>query len=277
MKNKSNKTSGYERVFFVFGGTGDLATGKVLPALYGLYESESWGRNAALILIGRKKIATELVRGKFRESVSNSGQVKEFDEKILSHVYYCKLDIDKHESYGKLKDMAQSLCGLPLSDVEMMFFLAIPPALYWPVAESIGKLGWNRQETAWKRIVIEKPFGKSLHTASLLNDKLKTVFDESQIYRIDHYLGKEMIQNILVIRFANRIFESFWNKDAIDNIQITVSETSGIKGRGTYYDDAGAIKDMVQSHLLQLMALVAMKKPSCGDGEEIREEIRGKR
>ncbi len=270
MKNKPNKTSGYERIFFVFGGTGDLAMGKVLPGLYGLYAAGSWGEHTALILIGRKKLGKDDVGEKFKEAIYHSDHAKEFDERILPHVYYCDMDIESPPSYEKLKIMAESFCGLPLSKVEMMFFLAIHPKLYASVSESIGKLGWNREESAWKRIVVEKPFGKSLDTARVLNETFKAVFDDSQIYRIDHYLGKEMIQNILVIRFANRIFESFWNKNAIDNIQITVSETSGIKERGGYYDDTGAIKDMVQSHLLQLISLIAMKKPSCGEEDEIR-------
>jgi glucose-6-phosphate 1-dehydrogenase len=243
-----------------------------LPGIYGLYEAGSWGEHSALILIGRKKLDTDDVREKFKESIYYSNHAKEFDERILPHVYYCDMDIESPSSYVKLKAMAESFCRLPLSNVEMMFFLAISPKLYSSVFESIGKLGWNKEEPAWKRIIVEKPFGKSLDTARVLNDTLKAVFDDSQIYRIDHYLGKEMIQNILVIRFANRIFESFWNKDAIDNIQITVSETSGIKERGGYYDDAGAIKDMVQSHLLQLMSLMAMKKPSRGEEDEIRDE-----
>ncbi|HKL10869.1 MAG TPA: glucose-6-phosphate dehydrogenase [Clostridia bacterium] len=272
MKNKKRETSGYERIFFVFGGTGDLAVGKVLPALHGLYESGAWGEKTALLLVGRKKLDIEQVREKVRRSIYLSKPERGSDDSILRHVHYCSIDMESEESYVQLSEMVESLCSLPPPRVEMMFFLSIPPNLYLSVSDSIRKLGWNREKPAWKRIVVEKPFGTSLDTAIELNERLKTVFAESQIYRIDHYLGKEMIQNIMVIRFANRIFEGFWDRNSIDNVQITVSETSGIKERGGYYDKNGAIKDMIQSHLLQLLSLVAMKKPSCGLDDEIKGE-----
>lgn len=272
MKNNEEAKKRSKRLMVVFGGMGDLSMDKVLPGLYGLHQIGAWGPEPTLLLVDRKVMAEREARRRFKEAVSAKGLQSAFDEKIMDRIKYCAFDMENAAGYERLGKLGEDLFGKDADSVEMLFFMAVPPTLYGPIAKGLGRLGWNREAPAWKRLIVEKPFGSGLSTARELNAVLKNCFEESQIYRIDHYLGKEMTQNIMVIRFANRIFEGLWSARFIDNIQITVSESKGIGTRGGYYDKSGAIKDMVQSHMLQLLALMAMDKPSCGLDETLRVE-----
>lgn len=189
-------------------------------------------------------------------------------QKFVSHLDIVEGTLDDDETYQRLSDSLQILDGKK----NAMFYCAVPPGWYRPVAHGLHKAGLTGEEQGYRRLVIEKPFGNSLETAQALNREIQAVFDEDQIYRIDHYLGKESVQNLLVYRFANSIMEPLWNRNYIDNIQISTSETLGIEYRANYYDRSGALRDMIQSHLMQMMTLVAMEPPVEYTADAVRDE-----
>jgi len=250
----------------IFGGTGDLARRKILPGLYRRFLSGQIPDNARIIGASRKAMSDDQFRTLTRDAIKefaiegsdNKAQVKAF----LEHIHYVAIDASGENGWEKLRDMMRP-------DVVRAFNFSVGPSLFGDLAERLHKYG-IADDTC--RIVVEKPFGHDLDSAKALNATLATYFDESQIYRIDHYLGKETVQNLMAVRFGNILFEPLWNAQYVDHIQITVAETVGVGGRGAYYDKSGAMRDMVQNHLMQLLCLIAMEPPYHFDPDAVRDE-----
>lgn len=260
-------------VITLFGATGDLAKRKLFPAIYSLFREGSLAENFAVIGIGRRQLSKEEFYTHVKNSLENFSDYKiEQDfEQFISHFYYLSLDIHNAQEYQELLNLTESLESTYHTSENRLFYLAIAPELFEPVTFNLKETGLLNNK-GWKRLVIEKPFGKDFESAQILNDKVTQVFKEEEIYRIDHYLGKEMVQNIEVIRFANAFFEPVWNNRYISNIQLTSSETVGVEERGDYYDQVGALRDMVQNHMLQMVTMIAMEPPSRLKAEAIRDE-----
>ncbi|OFW76490.1 MAG: glucose-6-phosphate dehydrogenase, partial [Alicyclobacillus sp. RIFOXYA1_FULL_53_8] len=259
----------------LFGATGDLAQRKLYSALYSLYLDGRLPSAFAVTGVARKAlhraefqtlVQTSLERFS-RHSVDTSESLTAF----LEHFYYVSVDVKKAADFEHLRQFVVDLEANLSSPGNRMFYLAMAPEYFGPIALNLKSCGLTGTE-GWKRLVIEKPFGTNLESAERLNSELRQGFQEEEIYRIDHYLGKEMVQNIEVLRFANSIFEPVWNNRSIANIQITSSETVGVEERSGYYDQAGAVRDMVQNHMLQMVMMIAMEPPSRLKTEAIRDE-----
>jgi glucose-6-phosphate 1-dehydrogenase len=260
-------------VFAIFGGTGDLTWRKLVPALFDLSRDGSLPPHFSVIVLGRGKIAEDKLRHHLREGVSQfsrRGKVKaEKWNQFANHVHYLQGDYKKLQTYSTLGDQCAKLEKEWGAKVHRIFYMATPPSMFGEIPKYLGKAGLARDRER-TRIVIEKPIGYDLSSALALNNRLADTFDESQIFRIDHYLGKETVQNILAFRFANPLFEPIWNRRYVDYVTITVAEEVGVENRGGYYDGAGALRDMVQNHLMQLLCLVAMEPMVSFDADEIR-------
>jgi len=258
-------------LFVIFGATGDLAQRKLIPALYGLIRQANLNEACQILGVGSKDIGDDAFRKKTTEALKQAGSSGD-DARLwcASCVHYQSVAVASALYQGLASRMSEieKRFGLPGNRA---FYLALPPDLFPEAIKGIGKSGLNRSG-GWVRLVVEKPFGRDLASAKDLNRLILGRFDESQIFRIDHYLGKETVQNLLVFRFANTIFESLWNRDRIASVEITAAETLGVEERARYYDGAGALRDIIQNHLTQLMALVAMEAPALFDPESIRNE-----
>ena len=264
-------------VLVIFGASGDLTKRKLIPALYNLASAGLLPDDFAVVGLGRK----ELTSGKFREQLSgdlcqfvdcelNKPELKEW---VSQRLYYLKGEYDNPESYAHLKNTLQQIDNDHNSQGNYLFYLATPPSLFGKIVEQLSEAGLTHQENnQWRRVIIEKPFGRDFESARDLNRELQKFLDESQIYRIDHYLGKETVQNILVFRFANGIFEPIWNRRYVDHVQITVSEELGVEHRASFYEEAGALRDMVSNHTMQLLSYIAMEPPNSFDAEAVRNE-----
>lgn len=263
-------------MFFLFGATGDLASRKLYPAIYSLYREGKLSEKFAVIGLARRPRTNEQFRDDVYESIREFSRYKtQADdpdwEKFAGHFEYMSLDINNISGYqalGRLAQEKESQFGLAGN---RLFYLALAPNLFGSVAHNLQE-GGLLESSGWHRLVIEKPFGFDLPSAEKLNAEIREVFSEEEIFRIDHYLGKEMIQNINVIRFANGFFEPLWNNKHIANVQITLSETVGVEDRGGYYDHSGALRDMGQNHILQILTVMAMEAPSRMHPEDIRDE-----
>ncbi|TMV46416.1 glucose-6-phosphate dehydrogenase [Paenibacillus mesophilus] len=262
-------------LFFIFGATGDLARRKLFPAFYSLYREGKLSDRFAVIGLARRPRTNEQFREDVRQSIQEFGRYKgEEDkqwEKFADHFHYMSLDINKLEAFQQLKGLADKLDDTYDIGGNRLFYLALAPELFGSVSFNLRD-GGLLETKGWRRLVIEKPFGYDLPSAEKLNEQIRQVFNEDEVYRIDHYLGKEMVQNIEVVRFANAFFEPLWNNKHIANIQITLSETVGVEERGGYYDHAGALRDMGQNHMLQMITMMAMEPPSRMEPEDIRDE-----
>ncbi|MEW9671043.1 glucose-6-phosphate dehydrogenase [Ammoniphilus sp. 3BR4] len=259
----------------LFGATGDLAKRKLFPALFSLYQRGLLPASFTVIGVARKDLSNAAFRDHVLHSLQEFGRYKAGQEdawqRFAEHLDYVAVDLADAGSYAKLTTtlkQAEEKFQLPGNRV---FYLAISPDLFGKVSSNLKGSGLL-ETNGWKRLVIEKPFGHDHHSANELNDQIRSVFQEEEIYRIDHYLGKEMIQNIEVIRFANSFFEPLWNNNHIANVQITSSETVGVEERGGYYEKSGALRDMVQNHMLQMVTMIAMEPPSRLVTEAIRDE-----
>lgn len=264
-----------EACFLIFGATGDLARRKLYPAIYSLYREGKLSENFAIVGIARRNRTNE----EFREDVYQS--IKEFarykseqdDEwnKFAEHFEYKSLDSSNVVGFHELKELTDKLDHKFDIKGNRLFYLALAPELFGSVSQNL-RSGGLLESAGWHRLVIEKPFGYDLKSAEMLNAQIREVFKEDEVYRIDHYLGKEMVQNIEAIRFANTLFEPLWNNKHIANIQMTLSETVGVEERGGYYDHSGALRDMGQNHMLQTVTMIAMEPPSRMHPEDIRDE-----
>lgn len=262
-------------LFVIFGGTGDLTQRKLLPAVYDLLEQDELKRkNCGILSVATgDDYSDQEYREWARKSLQNSHDLdpEAFEQWCEERLFYHYLGKSSPGEFRKLaKKIKQVEKQLDLAG-NRVFYLALPPAAFEPTLNNLGKSGLN-QGPGWTRVVIEKPFGRDLESAKQLNQVVHQNFNESQIYRIDHYLGKETVQNLLVFRFANAIFESLWNRNHIDSVQITVAEDLGIGHRAEYYDQAGALRDMVQNHVTQLLTLAAMEVPTAFHADAIRTE-----
>jgi glucose-6-phosphate 1-dehydrogenase len=257
----------------IFGAAGDLTWRKLVPALYCLYLDGWMPEHFAIIGVDRKNVELDEYHRKLREGVdrfSRQGCANDADwSDFTSRLTFMSGNFSEDDCYAALKDRLDGVGADWDTDADHVFYLAVPPALIETITQKLGQSGLAaRRERS--RIVVEKPFGRDLESARALNRLLTGVFDESQIYRIDHYLGKETVQNVLAFRFANALFEPIWDRRYIDHVQITVAEDVGVGHRGDYYESAGALRDMIQNHLMQILCLIAMEPPVSFEADEIR-------
>jgi glucose-6-phosphate 1-dehydrogenase len=258
----------------IFGASGDLTHRLLVPALYNLAVAGLLYDGFALIGVGRSESSSEAFRADLEKSLPKFA-TRKIDsavvKKLLSCVAYIQGDPDDPQTYDKIGRELARIERERKTNGNRLFYLATPPAGFVPIGSHLGESGLAREDNgAWRRLIIEKPFGTDLASARALNQKLLGILNENQIFRIDHYLGKETVQNILVLRFANGLFEPIWNRDHIDHVQITVAEALTVGRRGNYYDATGALRDMVPNHLFQLLSLVAMEPPSRFAAESVR-------
>ncbi len=260
-------------IIVIFGATGDLTKRKLIPAIFNLYLDKWLPERFAVIGVSRKEMADAEFHKLLHDGVdsfSRSGKPKKADwDSFAQHLSYQKGEFDEMRTYQQIEKKITSFEKAWKTSANRIFYTAVPPMLFEQIATNVGKSGLSQNQEK-SRIVIEKPFGHDLDSAMHLNKLLHSMFCENQIYRIDHYLGKETVQNILAFRFANALFEPIWNRNYIDHIQMTVSEQLGIGTRGNYYETAGALRDMIQNHILQLVCLIAMEPPVSFDADEIR-------
>lgn len=260
----------------IFGASGDLARRKLIPAFYDLYQARLLPKGCFIIGFARTPGDDESFRNQVSVSLTkrhkaDGANAKEF----LELCYYVRGDYTEKESFGHLAKKLSELGSRYGEHRNILFYLATPPEVYRELVVCLGETGLVRTDgrpNPSKRVVFEKPFGRNLHSARALNSDVGKVLDESQIYRIDHYLGKETVQNILIFRFTNLIFEPIWNRRYVDHVQITAAETLGVENRAGYYDQAGTLRDMFQNHMFQLLSLVAMEPPHCFDADRYRDE-----
>lgn len=264
------------QLLVIFGASGDLTKRKLLPSLFELFLRRLLPDKFLILGAARSSFTDEEYRLMQKKGIIES-QGKRLPEErevdaFLELVHYFSFDPSDCTQYLRLKER---IAGLQLEGSlpdNVIYYLATPPLLYKPIAECLKKNQMNKSG-GWRRIVVEKPFGSDLKSALQLNNFLRSAFGEKEIYRIDHYMGKETVQNILVLRFSNGIFEPLWNRNYVDRIEISATETLGIENRGKYYERAGALRDMIQNHLMELMAFIAMEPPAMFDPESIRDEI----
>lgn len=273
MPTEQKATQKEATVIFIFGGSGDLAHRKLLPALYNLYLDNYLPENFYIVGIGRTDYSDATYRAYIKEGIQEFSRRKnDLDEhwKIFSkQVDYVKGDLSKPETYQQMFKLVQDLKKEWNSEANTVFYMSVAPRLVPMIAVKLHEGGLTA-DPARSRMVFEKPFGHDLQSAKELNIQLGQMFEERQIYRIDHFLGKETVQNILALRFANTLFEPVWNSNYIDHVQITAAEAIGIEGRGSYYEGAGALRDMVQNHILQMVCMIAMEAPVSFAADEIR-------
>ena len=261
----------------IFGASGDLTARKLIPALYHLCKQNQMPPAFRIIGFARREKTDSSWRGELRAALDQFSRTKPVDDQVWEqfsqHVFYCQGDITAAAAYGTLEKQLSAFGSEPLRR-NLLFYLATSPSQFGQVVEQLHGAGLLQKDSAagWQRVVIEKPFGHDLESARQLNRELTRNAREQQIFRIDHYLGKETVQNILMFRFANATFERLWNRESIDHFQITVSEKLGVGQRGGYYEEAGALRDMVQNHLLQVLSLVSMEPPVTLEAESIRDE-----
>ena len=253
------------QILIIFGASGDLAKRKLIPAIYKLHKSGYLPERFAVLGIGRTKYSDEAFR---KVAFEESAFIKEDkDPAFAAMLNYQAIDTMKAEDYGLIRERLETVGEQHDISPNYVFYLSVPPSLYPKIPAFLAGEGLNNQELGFRRLVIEKPFGYDEESAKALNKQLLEYFEEDQIYRIDHYLGKETVQNLLVTRFSNGIFEPLWNRNYIHHIEITASEKIGVGSRGGYYDTSGALRDMVQNHLLQIVAHVAMEPPRSADAK----------
>lgn len=262
----------------IFGASGDLTRRKLIPALYELAAAACLAPRFAIVGFARSRMSDDEFRKQCEEALRAHGESVEFEagvwQEFSKSLSYLVGDYEAPEAYRQLGERLDALDRERQLGGNRLFYLATPPQAYPVIIEQLGRahLARPKRETSWTRIIVEKPFGRDLSSARALNQKLLSVFDEDQVYRIDHYLGKETVQNLLVFRFANGIFEPLWNRNYVDHVQITAAESLGVEQRAAFYETAGALRDMMQNHLLQLVALVTMEPPAKFDALAVRNE-----
>ncbi len=260
----------------IFGASGDLTTRKLIPAFYSLHLSNNLPDPFTIVGSSRTELSNEEFREKLRQAtIDDAGMDGAGWDDFAAKLFYHHVSYDSIDSYNELAGFIKELDQQNGTKGNKIFYLAVPPTLYLGIAEMIGRAGLSREDTdgnGWARIVVEKPFGRDLKTAMELEEVLHKSFNEKQIFRIDHYLAKETVQNVLMFRFANTIFEPIWNRNYIDYVGILAAEELGVENRAGYYEQAGVLRDMFQNHMVQLMALTAMEPPSFFDADRVRFE-----
>lgn len=256
----------------IFGASGDLTRRKLLPAVYNLSRGNRLPARFAVIGVARSPLDDDSFREQFRESLREfvgAGAIQEeVAVSLAARIFYVRGELDDPGLYERITTRLNAIDGVE----GVLYYLAVPPSVYGTVAERLGTAGLARPgEEGWRRVIVEKPFGTDLDTARHLNRVIHQHFEEKQVFRIDHYLGKETVQNLLVFRFANGMFEPVWNRRYIDHVQITAAETVGVERRAAYYEGAGALRDMVQNHLIQLLTLVTMEPPTAFTADSVRD------
>jgi glucose-6-phosphate 1-dehydrogenase len=271
-------------IVVIFGATGDLTHRKLIPAFYNLARDGLLPHETSIVGVARRPKTDEEFRQEMFKSVNEFSRSRPVQPQLWqtfeAGLFYTQSEFHDLEGFKRLKEKMTQIDKDRGTEHNYLFYLATPPEAYPVIAANLGKVGLATRESTrdpdqvhgWSRIVVEKPFGRDLRSARELNRQLHAVFSERQIYRIDHYLGKETVQNLLVFRFANIIFEPIWNRQYVDNVQITVAESLGLEGRSSYYETAGAIRDMVQNHMMQLVSLVGMEPPVAFDADGVRDE-----
>lgn len=264
-------------VIVIFGASGDLTKRKLVPALYRLVQERLLPAEFAIVGLARTEMASEEFRERMKEAVVEFSEAKSVDEEVWNSfaqgLHYLTADINNPEDYKKLSGLLAQVDQERGTQGNRLFYLSVAPKFYGEAVKQLGEHGLAKpQGKGWVRVIVEKPFGTDLESARALNRELLEYLDESQIYRIDHYLGKETVQNLLVFRFANGIFEPLWNRQYIDHIQLTNAEMVGVEGRGGYYETAGVVRDMIQNHVFQVLSLVAMEPPVNLGSEAVRDE-----
>jgi glucose-6-phosphate 1-dehydrogenase len=261
-------------IMVIFGASGDLTKRKLLPALFHLEQSGLLPKNFAIVGVARRPLGNEFAED-MKDGILEFGSVEASDPKLeefVSKISYYALQFDDTSAYAGLKDFLDKLAAEKNIGPDRLYYLATAPEYFAPIVQSLGAHGMAQPEQGKVAVVIEKPFGHDLDSARELNHQVNAVFPESQVFRIDHYLGKETVQNVLVFRFANGIFEPVWNRNYIDHVQITAAESIGIEGRGPFYEKAGALRDIIQNHMMELLGFVTMEPPSSFEAEAVRRE-----
>ena len=249
----------------IFGASGDLTARKLIPGLYELHGRGLLPERFAVLGAGRTAMSDEQFRGNMAAALGDGSAARPRSEtdRFLAALHYQQLDTAAAAEYGKLAERLDSITAAAGTGGNVLYYLATPPSLFEPIAGGLAGAGMAAERGgAWRRLIVEKPFGYDLESARALNERLHAWFTERQLYRIDHYLGKETVQNVLVLRFANEVWEPLWNRATIDRVEITAAEQVGVEGRGGYYDESGALRDMVQNHLLQVVGMIAMEPPA---------------
>jgi glucose-6-phosphate 1-dehydrogenase len=257
----------------IFGATGDLTRRKLIPALYDLACVGCTTRNFQILGIGRTKLTEEALREHLHEGAATSKDTRNFSEQgwqdFAARLHYLVGDANQRDFYPKLKAKLQEMQKDGASK-NVLFYVSVPASLAPPIVEGLGEAGLARNSEGWTRIILEKPFGRDIDSAQELNEIVARVLDEKSVYRIDHYLGKETVQNIMMFRFGNSIFEPVWNRNYVEYVEITAAETLGVEGRAAFYEETGALRDMVANHLLQCLTLTAMEPPVAFDADTVR-------
>jgi glucose-6-phosphate 1-dehydrogenase len=260
-------------ILVIFGASGDLAKRKLIPALYELHTQNFLPEEFAVLGVSRTELSDLGFREKMKEFLPTQDQNRNDVNEFIEHLYYQSISTSDPREYPILKSRLEQLRQTLSIPENYIYYLSTPPNLYQIIPQNLAGVGLNHAQNGFKRLIIEKPFGTDLNSARELNKNLLDYFQENQLYRIDHYLGKETVQNMLVTRFSNGIFEPIWNHNFVHHIEITSAETLGVEDRGGYYDHSGAMRDMVQNHLMQLVGMVAMEPPVVIEADAIRNEI----
>ena len=264
-------------VMVIFGASGDLTKRKLVPALYNLIQNGLLNENAIVVGFARRESNHDNFRAQMTEAIKEFGTTT-FDPSLWGRMekrlYYHQGSYDNLDDYNRLGELLKQLDAEWGTNGNYLYYFSTPPSSFEAISDNLGGAGLakSKNSATWRRTIVEKPFGHDLDSAKGLNRCLLETFDEEQIYRIDHYLGKETVQNIIVFRFANGIFEPTWDRRYIDHVQIMVAESIGIEGRGAYYEESGVLRDMIQNHMFQLLSLVAMEPPISFEADAVRDE-----
>ncbi len=263
-------------IMVIFGASGDLTKRLLMPAFYNLACDGLFPANCAIVGIAMDELTTEEFRGRMSEDIKKFSTRKEFDPQVwdgfVRRLYYTPGKFDDPAAFQRLAELVTRLDGEYQAQGNILFYMATPPSVFGMVSNSLDKAGFKNTTHGWRRIIVEKPFGHDLDSAIELNRVLLAHWNEDQLYRIDHYLGKETVQNLLAFRFSNGLFEPLWNRHHIDHIQFTVAETVGVEGRGGYFEGSGIVRDMVQNHMFQFFTLMAMEPPVAFEADAVRDE-----